>query len=159
MTVVLKHNLDGIPITVNVTDIPFNKFLGIREARTAGEHLLKLDDAPAYLNHLGTVHAGAQWALAEATSGQCLLTAMPELEGKAAAVVRRCEAKFKNPMRGAISSRAVTGASEMRTSAAPLAAKGRAIIPVTVEIVDQSGAVGLVATFEWFVQKLTGENR
>ena len=53
-------------------------------------------------------------------------------------------------MQGAIASRAVTSLDEIRRSAEPLATKGRSLIPVTVEIVDSSGNVGLAATFEWF---------
>ena len=137
---------------MNVIDIPFNRFLGIREAQGDGPHLLELAESPDYLNHLGTVHAGAQLALAEAGSGQCLLAALPQCADEAVAVVRRVEAKFKSPMRGPIFARAATTADQLRQSAEPLAAKGRAIIPVAVEIVDRNGAVGLVATFEWFAK-------
>jgi hypothetical protein len=48
------------------------------------------------------------------------------------AVVRRVEAKFKKPMQGAIYSGATTKVDEIRPSLETLAAKGRAIIPVTV---------------------------
>jgi acyl-coenzyme A thioesterase PaaI-like protein len=137
---------------MNVLDIPFCKFLGIHKA-AAGEQRLELDDSPSYLNHVGTVHAGAQLTLAETASGQCLLAALPEFEGRAVALLRRVEAKFKNPMQGAIRSRPATSPAEIRKSAEPLSAKPRAIIPITVEILDAAGAVGLVATFDWFVQK------
>jgi acyl-coenzyme A thioesterase PaaI-like protein len=113
-------------------------------------HLLQLRDSPFHLNHVGTVHAGVQLALAEASTGQLLMRALPELADKVIAVVRRVEAKFKKPMRGAILSRAITSLDEIQRAAEPLATKGRSLIPVTVEIVDGSGNVGLVATFEWF---------
>lgn len=139
---------------MNVTEIPFNRYLGMRQTQDGSGLLLELDDSPSYLNHVGTVHASAQLALAEATSGDLLLRALPELAGQAVAVVRRVEAKFRNPMRGKISSRGVTTVTDVQQSAGPLSTKGRAIISVTVEIVDQSGAVGLLATLEWFAQKL-----
>lgn len=139
---------------MNVIEIPFNRYLGMQQAQDGSGALLELDDSPSYLNHVGTVHASAQLALAEATSGEILLGALPELAGQAVAVVRRVEAKFRNPMRGKIASRPGTTAAQVRQSAEPLTVKGRAMIPVTVEIVDQAGAVGLVATFEWFAQKL-----
>lgn len=139
---------------MNVTEIPFNRYLGMRQTQDGSGKLLELDDSPSYLNHVGTVHASAQLALAEATSGEILLRALPELAGQAVAVVRRVEAKFRNPTRGRIYSRAVTAVTDVQQSADPLSTKGRAIIPVTVEIVDQSGAVGLLATFEWFAQRL-----
>jgi hypothetical protein len=112
--------------------------------------LLQLQESPFHLNHVGTVHASVQLALAEASSGQWLIQAMPELADKVIAVVRRVEAKFKKPVQGAIYSRAATSLDEIRHLAESLATKGRALVPVTVEIVDGSGNVGLVATFEWF---------
>jgi hypothetical protein len=36
---------------------------------------------------------------------------------------------------------------------AELASKGRSLIPVTVELHDESGAHTLSATFEWFIQR------
>jgi len=48
----------------SVTELPFNNFLGIRPARETA-HLLQLPSGSQYLNHLGTVHAAAQLALAE----------------------------------------------------------------------------------------------
>jgi hypothetical protein len=135
---------------VNVIEVPFNAFLKIENAPASSSHLLQLRESPCYLNHVGTVHAAAQLALAEASSGQWLMQAMPELADKVIAVVRRVEAKFKKPMLGAIYSRAVTSLDEIRHAADPLATKGRSLVPVTVEVVDGSGNVGLVATFEWF---------
>ena len=104
------------------------------------------------MNHVGTVHASVQLALAEASSGELLMQALPHLVDKAIAVVRRVEAKFKSPMMGEIFSRSTTSLDEVRRSAEALATKGRALVPVTVEIVDSSGNVGLIATFEWFSQ-------
>ncbi len=135
---------------MKVTDIPFNAFLRIEEARPDSAHLLRLQESPCHLNHLGTVHASVQLALAEASSGQLLIQALPELGGKVVAVVRRVEAKFKKPMQGSIYSRAITSLDEIRRSAESLATKGRSLIPVTVEIVDEDDNVGLAATFEWF---------
>jgi len=54
---------------VDVSSIPFNRFLGLR----ADGAILTLPADANYLNHLGTVHASAQFALAEAASGQWLL--------------------------------------------------------------------------------------
>lgn len=141
---------EALPVNVNVTDIPFNAFLKIEKASVDSSHLLHLQESPFHLNHVGTVHASVQLALAEASSGQWLMQAMPELADKVIAVVRRVEAKFKKPMQGAIFSRATTSLDEIRRSAEPLATKGRSLVPVTIEIVDGSDNVGLVATFEWF---------
>jgi acyl-coenzyme A thioesterase PaaI-like protein len=138
---------------MKVIDIPFNNFLGVRPTEPGSTSLLSLDDAPHYLNHVGTVHASAQMALAEAASGEFLLRARPDMESQVLAVVRRVEGKFKKPLRGRISARASTSESDVRQAAEPLATKGRAIIPVGIEIVDDRGEVGLVVSIEWFVQR------
>jgi acyl-coenzyme A thioesterase PaaI-like protein len=56
-------------VKTTVTELPFNSFLGIRSAGDSA-YLLELPAGSQYLNHLGTVHAGAQLALAEASSGE-----------------------------------------------------------------------------------------
>jgi acyl-coenzyme A thioesterase PaaI-like protein len=77
---------------MHVSAIPFNRFLGLR----AGETALTLPAEPKYHNHLGTVHAGAQFALAEAASGQWLLDRFGEAAADYVAVVRRPDVKFRS---------------------------------------------------------------
>ena len=91
--------------------------------------------------------------LAEASSGEFLLQSLPDVEGQVRAVVRRVEAKFRSPLQGGVFSRAVTTRSEVRRSAELLTTRGRAIIPVVIEIVNRAGTVGAIATFEWFVSR------
>ncbi len=55
---------------MEVTKLPYNKFLGLE---IHGDGRLALPDDSRYTNHLGTVHAGALFSLAEAGSGQYLL--------------------------------------------------------------------------------------
>ena len=139
---------------MKVPEIPFNEFLGIKQAPGESGTLLELDESSSFLNHIGTVHACVQLSLAEASSGEFLMRALPEYESRAVAVLRRVEAKFRNPIRGKIFSRAVTTESEVRQAAQSLASKGRAMVAVTIEIVDNSGVVGMAATFEWFARML-----
>jgi hypothetical protein len=87
---------------VSVTELPFNSLLGIQIA-TDSAHLLKLPAGGQYLNHLGTVHASAQLALAEASSGEFLLRHFRSTEG-IVPVVRRLEAKFRKPANGVVTS-------------------------------------------------------
>lgn len=74
---------------MDVTQIPFNHFLGIQQAAQDSGCLLELGDSPSYTNHLGTVHASVQLALAEASSGEFLLRTLPEFGNQVLAVVRR----------------------------------------------------------------------
>jgi hypothetical protein len=138
---------------MDITELPFNKFVGIARAEGESGFLLQLGDSTDYENHVGTVHASAQLALAEATSGEYLMRRFPELERGVLAVVRRVEAKFRNPVKGKVMSRARIPNEEADKFADLLQSKGRAMIGVEVEVVGADGVVGLIATVEWFVQR------
>ena len=120
--------------------------------------LLELPAGGQYLNHLGTVHASAQLALAEASSGEFLLRHFRSTEG-IVPVVRRLEAKFRKPANGAVTSTANAAPASLEQLDAELASKGRALIPITVELHDQSGAHTLSATVEWFIQRLPANDK
>ncbi|MGV3663631.1 MAG: hotdog fold domain-containing protein [Prosthecobacter sp.] len=136
----------------SVTELPFNSFLGI-EASADSEKLLRLPAGGQYLNHLGTVHASALLALAEASSGEFLLRHFGSSAGLVP-VVRRMEAKFRKPANGAVSSNASVPPEALAQLDVDLAAKGRALIEIKVDLHDESGAHALTATVEWFIQRL-----
>jgi acyl-coenzyme A thioesterase PaaI-like protein len=140
-------------MNTSITTLPFNKFLGIQAAPDRG-HLLSLPAGERYLNHLGTVHASALLALAEASSGEFLLRHFGSAAG-VVPVVRRLEAKFRRSARGAIASAANAAPAVLAEFEAGLAAKGRAVISVSVELHDESGAHVLSAAVEWFVQRIS----
>jgi acyl-coenzyme A thioesterase PaaI-like protein len=141
----------------SVTELPFNSFLGIQVATEPSESL-RLPSGDQYLNHLGTVHASAQLALAEASSGEFLLRHFRSTEG-IVPVVRRLEAKFRKPANGAVTSSATASPTALEQLDAELASKGRALIPVTVELHDESGTHTLSATLEWFIQRLPANDK
>lgn len=136
----------------SVTELPFNRFIGLQTAATP-EKLLKLPAGEQYGNHLGTVHASALLALAEASSGEYLLRHFGSSDG-VVPVVRRLEAKFHKPAHGAVTSTASAAPEALTQLNTDLAAKGRALIPVSVELHDASSAHALSATIEWFIQSL-----
>ena len=135
----------------SVTELPFNSFLGIQ---TGGDsaHVLRLPSGRQYLNHLGTVHASAQLALAEASSGEFLLKYFGSTQGLVP-VVRRMEAKFRKPANGSIISTVSATPESLAQLDVELSSKGRAAIPISVELHDESGAHTLSAIFEWFIQR------
>jgi acyl-coenzyme A thioesterase PaaI-like protein len=139
----------------NVTELPFNRFVGLQPAEQP-DKLLQLPAGAHYLNHLGTVHASAQLALAEASSGEFLLRHLGSTDG-IVPVVRRLEAKFRKPANGALTSTATVAPDALEQLRADLAAKGRALIAVTIDLHDASGAHTLTATVEWFIQKIPGQ--
>jgi acyl-coenzyme A thioesterase PaaI-like protein len=135
----------------SVTELPFNKLLRIQPASDAA-HLLQLPSGDQYLNHLGTVHAAAQLALAEASSGEFLLRHFGSAE-HLVPVVRRVEAKFRRPANGSIVSNASALPEALARLDAELSSKSRSVISITVEVYDELGAHTLSATFEWFIQR------
>lgn len=135
---------------MDITTLPFNRFIGLQRASAESDALLTLPESPDYANHLGTVHASAQLALAEATSGEFLLRHLPSPDGFIP-VVRHLEAKFKNPANGALTSRATADATQLANLPEELARKGRALIAVHVEVRDATGALTLIASVEWFL--------
>jgi acyl-coenzyme A thioesterase PaaI-like protein len=137
---------------MDVAAIPFNKFLGLQ----AGEGTLTLPADPKYLNHLGTVHAGAQFTLAEAASGQWLLGRFGAAAAEYAAVVRHADIKFRRPASGELTTRASAEPGEAERFLETLTRRGRATIEVRVQVLGADGNTTLESTFEWFAQRVSG---
>lgn len=137
-------------MNLTVTELPYNTLLGIHPA--ADPPALQLPAGPQYLNHLGTVHAGALLSLAEAATGEFLLTYLQDTAGLIP-VVRRMEAKFRKPAHGTLTARATVPPASLTQLTADLATRGRALVTVKVDVHDASGTHALSAEVEWFIQK------
>lgn len=131
--------------------VPFSRLLGLR--RTA-EGRLMLPFSDATLNHLGTVHASAQFALAETAAGDDLGAIFPELVGKVVPVVRDARAKFRTPATGDLIAFPEISADMRATFAERLAARGRAAITVRVELRMPDGTLTCQAEYDWFIQRI-----
>ena len=138
-------------MTDSVTELPFNKFIGICTG-TSGESLLELPPGDQYLNHVGTVHAGAQLALAEACSGEFLRRCCDSADN-ILPVVRRVEAKFRKPATGRLSANVVTQKEAVDAVLAEINDRGRALLTVSVQVHDESGTHVLSANVEWFLAR------
>ena len=136
---------------MDVTKIPFNEFIGIKLSSNS-DYLLMLDDKPEYLNHLSTVHASAQFALAEATSGYFLLNEFNNLTG-IIPVVRKVEVKYKKPSTGKVFSKAKFCETTKNEVLESLMQKGRVLLKVEVTLYDESDIAVMQSVFEWFVSK------
>jgi acyl-coenzyme A thioesterase PaaI-like protein len=134
---------------VNVIAIPFNRFLGLR----ANGPTITLPANADYENHLGTVHAGAQFALAEAASGQWMLDHFPAEAAGVLAVVRHADVKFRKPATGELAAHADVPQDNAEQFLDTLTRRGRATITVSIRLLDSSGSVTLEGSFEWFVQR------
>ena len=106
---------------MNVADVPFNRFLGLR----LNESVLTLPADSNYHNHIGAVHASAQFSLAEAASGQWLLERFGDAAGDYLAVVRHVELKYRRPAAGELTAKAEVSAEEEERFRNTLERRGR----------------------------------
>ena len=134
---------------MDVTQLPFNRLIGL-EAPEDGGLLVTLPAGPQYTNHLGTVHASALLAVAEAGSGAFLVRHLGSGD-EFVPVVRRLEARFRKPASGPVSARAAVPPDEVVRWSQELADRGRVSASVPVEVVDTAGVVVLSAVVEWFI--------
>ena len=142
---------------MDVASIPFNKLIGLERCTDGSDLLVSLPSSPMYTNHLGTVHASALLAVAEAGSAEFLIRQIGNISNLVP-VVRRIEAKFKNPANGQIFARSQMDLSEIRKGIDTLNTRGRAMISVEIEVVDESRTICMVSTVEWFVSKTSNES-
>ena len=140
---------------MHVTDLAINKTLGMQLAPPGNSHILEMPESPLMLNHVGTVHASVQFALAEASSGEFLLRHLGDAHSQVFAVLRTSEVKFRKAAHGALraSARFVDGAAD--TFSTELATRGRALVSVFVEVADAQGVVTMTGQYDWFLQRQT----
>lgn len=139
---------------MDVFQLPFNKFIGLIPSNDP-DYIAILPAAERFGNHLGTVHASALFALAEASSGILLLREFGEVEN-AVPVVRNVELKYKKPTDGAVFSKAKLTVEKSEIIDL-LEKKKRAQVPVLVSLHDTGGILLVQASFEWFIIINTGE--
>jgi len=135
---------------MNVSELPFNKLIGLELAPKDSDFQTSLPENTQYTNHLGTVHASAMLAVAEAGSGAFLANHFSSYSGFMP-VVRRLEAKFRKPAAGQISARCVVTPKTLETWKEELTNRGRLSIAIAVEVVDTAGIIVMSATVEWFI--------
>jgi len=136
---------------MDVTEIPFVKKVGITKTTDNELELLFSDDTH---NHLATMHASAQFTLAETASGEFLQTLFPELVGNVIPVLRDASVKFKKPvLKNIVAYPSISDESREKFNS-QFEKKGRAIISVDVDIKDSENTLTCSARYNWFIQKI-----
>ncbi len=137
---------------MDVSQLPFNRLIGLKSADSADGGLVCLPEDERYSNHLGTVHASALLAVAEAGSGAFLAQRLGDAAGFVP-VVRKLDAKSRKSVVGAVSARCTADPAEVKRWLDELAARGRVSVSVPMEVVDAAGVVAMSALVEWFIAK------
>ena len=135
---------------MKATEIPFVRHIGIEE-HGSNLSLACKDDV---LNHIQTIHASAQFTLAETQSGLHLQSLFKELEGKVIPVLRDAQVKYKKPAQEKIFAYASADDEAVEKFRTQFERKGRGTLQISVEVKDVNGLLTSQATFTWFVQAL-----
>jgi acyl-coenzyme A thioesterase PaaI-like protein len=138
---------------MDITDIPFNRYLQISHPLDQ-PNSLDLAFAEHLNNHIGTFHASAQFALAEACSGLALQDRFADLAASALPVLRASSTKFKKPASTTLRATANLSEEAARTFQHRFTRKGRATICIPVDVMDSAGTLTMSGTFDWFVTRI-----
>ena len=135
---------------MKIEEVPFNRFLGIQSSAREG-YMLELADNDKLLNHLGTLHAGALFSLAEATSGEFLLRQFQSTELDVIPVVRKADIKYSRPAESVVYSTADFAENSVDEVYAGLRERGKVIIEVKVKMYNESNERIASSTIHWFL--------
>lgn len=138
---------------MHVTDLAINGALGMQLAPAGCEHILELPGSALLINHVGTIHASVQFALAEAGSGEFLLRQLGEAQEQVFAVLRTSTVKFRKPAHGELRAIARFADTDAAQLSAALASRGRALVAILVVVADTQGVVTMSGQFEWFLEQ------
>lgn len=136
---------------MNITLIPFVQSVGIKQ-KSEGQLILPFKKE--LCNHLETMHAAAQFTLAETASGELLQRLFPELKDKVVPLLRSSEIKFKKPSTKELTAFASISDEDVTHFIDQLKRKNRASITVEVNLKDSSSELTCSASFNWFVQAI-----
>jgi len=139
---------------MKATDLPFARLIGLRPAPAGAAHLLELPFTPLLHNHLGTMHAAAQFALAESASAECLQRDFGGLDGRVHAVVRGVEIRYRKPATDDLFAFGRPDEATRTGLLAEFAARGRATAVILIDLKDRDGTLTFHGKFDWFISPL-----
>lgn len=143
---------------MNILNIPFHQYLKLRNHPT-DEYIFEMDENPECQNHIGTIHACVQLALAEASAGAFLQQQFPASESNIVPVVRSTEVKYHRPAQGTLYARCAFGNSGVDDALQELNTKNRTLLKVKSEVFDAGKNKVLTAWFEWFLARRNSETK
>jgi len=131
--------------------VPFGEHVGIEKKN---DTCLKLLFHKHVENHIGTLHASAQFMLAETQSAYYLESLFPQYRDKIIPLLRSSSVKYKNPATKDIYAIATTSDELLKKFEKQFLRKGRGSITVMVKVIDMDDVVTMVGEFVWFIQKI-----
>ncbi len=143
-----------------VQHVPFNQLLGIRvEAVHPDSVEVVLPERPNLLNHVGTLHATAQFGLAEAASGSMIVSAFADLlQTGFVPLTVGATARYRRPAQGTLKATVSLPQEQQSTIRAQLGQSGRARIPLTVRVSTSQDITVMELEITWMMLKQRTEN-
>ena len=135
----------------DIFEIPLVKAMRI-QATTREGAWVEAELGGGLENHLGTMHAGAIFTIGETTAGAFLLSQRGE-RTDILAMVRSGEVKYSRPVKGKVFGVVTTEVEAVEKTLAVVDQKGRGMIDIGVEVIDEAGAVMAKLGFRWLLQK------
>ncbi len=135
---------------MQLSQIPFSYYVGLKESMKDGV-ILELPEASQYHNHIGTVHASAQFTLAETAGGFIMQDAFNDIGDEVIAVVRKAEVKFSRPAQGPLFASGSLSQDEVSQVKGSLRERGLAKLRFMVLVKDESQQITMKAKFEWSI--------
>lgn len=138
---------------MQILDIPILKFIEVKKEND--KFILQYNDKNK--NHLNSIHAASQFALAEAGSATMLQELFPTYKDDVIAVLRESKLKYKKQATGKISSFVDIKEDRLLKFKNQFERKSRATIILEVELKDKEEAITCQASFTWFIQKINSK--
>lgn len=131
--------------------VPFNRVLGVRVEAVEPERVsVSLPESPDRLNHVGTVHAAAQFGLGEATAGVMVIAAFNDLQAAGyAPLAVSAQIAYRKPARGDLRGEATLSAEEQARVRNAIAGGERPRFTVPVRLFDREGVMTTEMSVEW----------
>ncbi|SEI76112.1 Acyl-coenzyme A thioesterase PaaI, contains HGG motif [Deinococcus reticulitermitis] len=134
--------------------IPMNATVGVRITDVGvGWATGECADTPPFRNHLGTIHAGAQFLLAEAVSGAAFAGAFARALGEAVPLIEKLETHYVGRAVGDLRAHAEIDPATLGAAYAEYKAEGRARLIVLVTVRDGEAKDVMQGVAHWYLRR------
>lgn len=138
---------------VEIVELAFNRALGMYKCVFEGQEWLALDGQAEHCNHLGSLHAGVLYAVAEAATGQALVRELA-VRGRSlpTAVVRSASIRYRSPAQRFVRGLASVSEAACDRLEAQLEQHKPGLIDIDVTVLNEDDERSLTGHFRWVLR-------
>lgn len=136
--------------------VPFNRVLGVEVLEIGdGEAIVRMPSSPDRLNHVGTVHAAAQFGLGEAAAGACVVARFGDLQAHGIVPLAvDASIHYLRPAGGALRAAAALDAESVNSIREDALAGNKPRFPVHVRIFDEVDRLTTEMSVTWVLMRV-----